>query len=141
MNRYLFKAKRKDNNEWVYGDLLNLYDGRKYIVNNQFGACIDNKGNFINTEAPFTNEIIPETLCQCTGLQDRDCEDIFENDMLDGIYEDLYVSYCDKCKQLQLKYICNDECLACEGNIHWFEFIEDCNEYKIIGNKFDKEED
>ena len=61
--------------------------------------------------------------------------------MLDGIYEDLYIGYCDKCKQFQIKYVCDNECMCCNGDLQWAEFAEDCDKHKIIRNKFDKEED
>ena len=57
MRETLFGGTRKDNGSWVEGDLIQLHDGRKFIVNNKFGACLDNKGNFINTEAPAVDQV------------------------------------------------------------------------------------
>ncbi len=56
MDRYLFRGLRTDGEGCVYGDLINLHDGRKFIIDNRFGACIDDKGNCINTEAPFVRK-------------------------------------------------------------------------------------
>ena len=75
-----FRGKRADNKEWVYGDLLNLHNGDKYIVNNKFGACIDDKGNFINTESPFVCKVIPETVGQYTCVKDINKKKIYEYD-------------------------------------------------------------
>ena len=53
-NRFLFRAKRKDNGEWTEGFLLKRWDGLWIF-------SIDEK---------FADLIIPSTLCQCTGLKD-----------------------------------------------------------------------
>ncbi|WHX37386.1 YopX family protein [Paenibacillus polymyxa] len=67
-----FRGKRLDNGEWTQGDLIQLLgeqgQGRKFIVDNRFGACIDSDGNFVNTEAPFVNEVDPETVGQFIDL-------------------------------------------------------------------------
>lgn len=86
----LFRGKRIDNDEWVYGDLIQLNDGRKFIINNKHGACIDDKGNFINTEAPFVCEVFYDSVGQYTGYTDNNKNKIFENDVVSvSIYYDV----------------------------------------------------
>lgn len=78
-------------------------------------------------------------LMQCTGLKDKNGKLIYEGDILGGTYGNLYVHYCDKCKQFQLK--ANDYgCMACEGDIHWCELVEDENELEVIGNIYENKE-
>ena len=75
MRQIEFKAKRLDDGEWVYGYYCELA-GRKYIIPDysQFRDIHD-----ADLENSFT-EIIPETVCQWTGLSDKQGVKIFEGD-------------------------------------------------------------
>ena len=82
MIEIIFRGKRKDNGQWSYGDLIQLLgeqgQGRKFIVDNRFGACIDSDGSFVNTEAPFVNEFEPHTVEKYTGRKDKGGIDLYE---------------------------------------------------------------
>lgn len=76
MNReILFKAKRIDNGEWVEGQYA-------YITNplTEDGKPI--KHLICNGTNIFNDLIDPDTLCQCTGLTDKNGKKIWENDIV-----------------------------------------------------------
>jgi uncharacterized phage protein (TIGR01671 family) len=82
-DRYLYKAKTTPkekgefNNVWVTGNLI-VSNGKYYIhpvgnvvnVKNEIGRII------------VMHEVIPDTICRCTGLKDRNGKLIWENDIM-----------------------------------------------------------
>ena len=81
MREILFKAKRIDNGEWVEGSLIDLYADSVY-------CCIVPTFKSPST-LPFSwlvadrmALVVPETICQFTGLCDRNGNKIWENDIV-----------------------------------------------------------
>lgn len=63
-DRYLYRAKRMDNGEWV---IWNIFTG-----------------------IPHDVSVSEDTICQCTGLKDKNSKLIWENDILLGYLDDSY---------------------------------------------------
>ena len=142
-DRYLYKAKRVDNKEWVQGVPFEV-EGKTVIL-------ISDNENILRVHYLEENmweadiyavEVDPSTICQCTGLKDKNGKLIWENDVVEiGEHEDtvngLYkVIYCE-----------NAHCYALKRSVDFhynFFTFSDLNGFetssKVIGNIFDNAE-
>ena len=124
-DRYLFRGKRKDNNEWVTGDLMQWSDGTIRI-------CAES-----GVDEKTTVTVIPETVGQCTGLKDENGKMIYEGDIVKGLFN----------FGLEIMSVCTFKDGAfgltakqC-GAYHFSALTSICNvKYEVIGNIRDNPE-
>ena len=124
MNReILFKAKRKDNGEWIQGYYYQIWQ-QGYIL----WGMINNMPDMV--------EVNPDTLCQCTGLTDERGQKIWENDICNRKekYPEI-VTYNKGDWQLDYSYVFGKEMHTDACNLGFYVCARNCVE--VIGNIFD----
>lgn len=113
----LFKAKRKDNGEWVEGDLLHTRHADVVLISDFEDQLFRCDGN---------------TLCQYTGLADKNGKKIWENDIVEVAGEDGYF----KCEwdEDTARFALNGDGLMVDFDNYWSYQVE------VVGNIFDNAE-
>lgn len=158
MRENLFKAKRKDNGEWIEGSLIDLDidSGYCYIVPPYKKASIL-PINFLITDR--MKLVDPETLCQFAGRCDKNGNKIWKNDILmchgnsEGLVKVAFGEFgvrnietgsiVDKVIGWHYEVIPTDAISRCEP-FCWSmplteDYIERC-EMEVVGNIFDNPE-
>ena len=137
-DRHLCKARpigtRK---QWVTGFYAVLGEKTVIIVNEpeKFYDVDSEK----NSHGNKIVEVIPKTVCQCTGLKDKNGKLIWENDICDRKeqYPEI-VKYCNGDWTLDYSYASHKESGACYCNLGFYAEERKCVE--VIGNIFDNPE-
>ena len=133
MNReILFKAKRKDNGEWVEG--YYVYCRKRHYI-----LPVLNKAIGFDEREDEWVEADPNTICQYTGLTDKNGKRIWENDICDRKekYPEI-VTYNKGDWRLDYSYALGKEKHFCACNLGFYACERKCVE--VIGNVFDNPE-
>lgn len=114
MREILFKAKRVKNGEWIEGSLIDLDidSGYCYIVPPYKGASTLPIGFLITDGMEL---VIPETLCQFTGLCDKNGKKIWENDIIKYHFGEIYAP---------IKYGCYQNCFDAQKAEHLGFYVD-----------------
>lgn len=128
--RYLYKAKRTDNGEWVVG--FYAYIHKKHYI--YTGQLIH--GGLYDVDERF--EVDPSTICRCTGLKDKNDMLIWENDIVRDKHGNFYKAiWQNDCYQFSWSCVKSDVFLiGAKWNLWSFKSFE----IEVVGNIFDNKE-
>ena len=154
-NRYLYRAKRVDTGEWVEGSLVTGVFFRlgqeipyMFCPNLADYDCFE---DFSEENGIF--EVEPSTICQCTGLKDKNGKLIWENDIVK--FEDCgeegyeYKEGFDFENKARVKFtegrwsltdFLSDNSAVIDGMYDHEEFMDLWGECEVIGNMIDNPE-
>lgn len=142
-NRFLFRGKRIDNGGWVVGYIARYgHTGKeKYYIIPSYASDL------------YSFLVDKNTICQCTGLRDKNGNLIWENDIVK--FEDCgeegyeYKEGFDFENKARVEFtegrwsltdFVSDNSAVIDGMYNHAEFMDLWGECEVIGNKFDNPE-
>ena len=128
-DRYLYRAKRIDNGEWVCGSYVYTFCEDK----NRIAVGIKVEKHWIVEENGNMVLVDEDTICQCTGLKDKNGKLIWENDVVRIKYDDVFS---------EVGWIKYSNCGVRYNFVFGTEIygIDDSCDIEVIGNIFDNPE-
>lgn len=146
-DRYLYKAKSKDNGEWVQGYYvkgLDMYDKEIHLIFEPATSF------YSNGETAGWHEIDPSTICQCTGLKDKNGKLIWENDIIHKPFYTDYDAYANSeayTGRIQyedggwsVEITKSDGSICASSIIEMIGYSKDIEHFEVLGNIFDNPE-
>lgn len=153
MREILFKGKRIDNGEWVEGYYIyhikrTLYPcGDKLSPEDEQHAIMcDGFSDWGMPRDTVHYDIDPDTLCQYTGLTDKNGNKIFENDIVKCCSVDITEKYLEFVSEVFFRDgtwlvrepdDCEDLLYGYDDSLKWVSHVP---EIEVIGNVFDNPE-
>lgn len=125
MREILFRGKRAENDEWVFGDLRHIFYGECYP------HIVDNSNGLNNSVCGL--EVDPATVGQFTGLTDRNGVKIFEGDIV-------HVKVCSCSFTGCVVYWSEEARYACKTKSGIRYAICNKFEFEVVGNIYDNPE-
>lgn len=133
-NRFLCRGKRIDTGEWVEGFPFLVNDVSYILPHHNTGQPI-HIDNLLSTSV----EVSKDTICQCTGVEDKNGKLIWENDICDRKEEyPEIVKYNKGDWTLDYSYSKDKDSGYCFCNLGFYVLERKCVE--VIGNIFDNPE-
>lgn len=139
-DRYLFRGKRIDTGEWVEGSFVTGVFFRlgqeipyMFCPNLADYDCFE---DFSEENGIF--EVEPSTICQCTGLKDKNGKMIWENDIVKDKHGNLYKAFWQN-NYYQFSFICVKSGIFQIG-MKWNLWSMKSYEIEVVGNVLDNPE-
>lgn len=139
-DRYLCKAKRTDNGEWVIGYVVKYGYTRKekYYIVPDYASDL------------YAIEVDPSTICWCTGLKDKNNKLVWENDIIHKPFytdDDAYANSEAYTGRIQyedggwsIEIIKSDGSVCVSAIIDMIAYSKDIEHFEVIGNIFDNKD-